>query len=96
MPAADLSAEVEALKKDLGALRNDIRSLNDAVANELQARLARAGDGVSAAARETLSSVSRAGERGYNTALQQIEQHPITSVLLAAGIGLLIGSMLRR
>jgi ElaB/YqjD/DUF883 family membrane-anchored ribosome-binding protein len=96
MAAADLAADVEALKKDLSALRNDIRSLNDTLAAELQERVGRATDGVTAAARETLSSAAQAGERGYSAAVHQIEAHPMTSILMAAGIGVLIGSMLRR
>lgn len=96
MAAADLSADVEALKRDLSALRADIKALNESLAAEVSEGLGRATDGVSAAARQTLSSVATAGERGYNATVHQIEANPMTSILMAAGIGVLIGSMLRR
>lgn len=96
MAAADLAADVEALKSDLSALRQDIRSLNESLAAEFQDGVHRAKDGISAAARQTLSSAASAGERGYNATVHQIEANPMTSILMAAGIGVLIGSMLRR
>lgn len=96
MAATDLAADIESLKKDLSALRDDFRALNESLAAELSSGMARATDGVSAAARQTLSSVTTAGERGYNATVHQIEAHPMTSILMAAGIGVLIGSMLRR
>jgi len=96
MVATDLAADVEALKRDLSALRSDIKALNESLAAELSDSVARATDGMSAAARQALSSAAQAGERGYSATVHKIEANPMTSILVAAGIGVLIGSMLRR
>lgn len=96
MAPADIAADVEALKHDLSALQGDLRSLRSSVVSELRNSASQASDGLSGAARSAMSSVTSAGERGYGVAAKQIEANPVTSVLIAAGIGILIGSMLRR
>lgn len=96
MASADVTADVEALKKDLSSLRGDIKSLKSSIAAEMREAAANASDGIAGAARSAVSSVAAAGEKGYTVTARQIEANPLTSVLIAAGIGIIIGSMLRR
>lgn len=96
MAAADVTADVEALKKDLQVLRSDLKSLRSSILEEVRDGTERAAEGVSGAARSTVASVAAAGEKGYNATARQIEANPLTSVLVAAGVGFVIGSLLRR
>ncbi len=96
MAAADISADIETLKEDLSALRDDLKSLRGSVAGELRNGADRAADGAAAAARSAMASVSAAGEKSYSVAARQIEANPLTSVLVAAGVGFVIGSLIRR
>lgn len=96
MTVSDVTADVEALKKDLNALRGDIKSLRNSVAEEMRNGADRAAEGISSAARSTAATVAAAGERGYNATTRQIEAYPLTSVLVAAGVGFVIGSLMRR
>lgn len=96
MAAVDVNSDVEALKKDLSNLRGDLRSLRDNLTTQLREHAASSTNDFGATARSAASSVGAAGERSYSAAARQIEANPLTSVLVAAGIGLVIGSMLRR
>jgi ElaB/YqjD/DUF883 family membrane-anchored ribosome-binding protein len=96
MAATDMTADVEALKKDLQNLRNDLKSLRSSVADEMRNGADRAAEGLATAARHTVSSVAAAGEKGYSATTRQIEANPLTSVLIAAGLGFVIGSLMRR
>jgi len=96
MASTDVAADVEALKKDLSSLRGDIKSLKSSIAAEIREAAANASDGLTGVARSAASTVAAAGEKSYTVAARQIEANPLTSVLMAAGIGIIIGSMLRR
>lgn len=96
MAVSDVNADVEALKKDLTALRGDLKSLRSSMAEEMRNGADRAADGVASAARSTVASVAAAGEKGYSATARQIEANPLTSVLVAAGVGFVIGSLIRR
>lgn len=96
MATAELNSDVETLKKDLKALRDDLKSLRGSLSDEMRDGAGRAANGAAAAARSAMASVSAAGEKGYNVAARQIEANPLTSVLVAAGVGFVIGSLIRR
>ncbi|MGE0652899.1 MAG: hypothetical protein AB7P12_14305 [Alphaproteobacteria bacterium] len=96
MAAADLNTDVETLKHDLRALRDDLKSLRGSLSDELRDGADRAAEGAAGAARSAMASVSAAGEKGYNVAARQIEANPLTSVLVAAGMGFVVGSLIRR
>jgi ElaB/YqjD/DUF883 family membrane-anchored ribosome-binding protein len=107
MENRNLEAEFDALRGDLDHLRKDVSSLvgslGAAASDEIRrggrrARAVagrafdRAGEGVSDAAEE----IRRRGRQGLSAAEERIEEHPFTSVLVALGIGLLIGRLLMR
>ncbi len=96
MAVSDMSSDVEALKKDLSALRSDLKSLRSSVADEMRNGADRAAGGIASAARSTVDSVAAAGEKGYNATARQIEANPLTAVLIAAGVGFVLGSLIRR
>jgi ElaB/YqjD/DUF883 family membrane-anchored ribosome-binding protein len=103
----NLEEELDALKADLDKLRKDISTLvssfgdaaTDAV--ETSGRRARAAAGpVTDRAGEVwdnaTNEASRRGRAGVAAVEQQIEERPFISVLVAFGIGLVIGNLINR
>ncbi len=79
----DLSADVQALRADLGRLKDDLRSMGGSLADDARNRARSAKD---AAADKLDGSVG--------AVQNQIEDRPFTSVLIAFGVGMLLGKLL--
>jgi ElaB/YqjD/DUF883 family membrane-anchored ribosome-binding protein len=89
---AALRDDIQQLKADLTQVRADLRNLTrDAVEA--------ARTGVYAARERVQAAVDAAVERGRDNVRsveKRIEEHPLLSVGIALGVGVLIGSLLRR
>lgn len=107
MATRNLDQELDTLRADLGKIRDDIasltRTLGDAAAAEAKAGGARLNEAAHAAARtakdraQHFADAARTqGEEGIAALEQRIERNPITSVLVAFGVGLVIGKLLDR
>ena len=107
MATRNLDQELDTLRGDLGKIRDDIaaltRSLSDTAAAEAKAggaRLNRAAHDAAQTAKERAQhfadSARAQGEEGIAALEQRIEQNPFTSVLVAFGVGLVIGKLLDR
>jgi len=107
MATRNLDQELDTLRGDLGKIRDDIaaltRSLSDAAAAEAKAGGARLNQAAHAAAQtakeraQHFADTARTqGEEGIAALEQRIEQNPFTSVLVAFGVGLVIGKLLDR
>jgi ElaB/YqjD/DUF883 family membrane-anchored ribosome-binding protein len=107
----DATATVEDIQRDVQALRDDLARLAGQVTNLLSASGAEALSGLKKRARrmqdELDDTVSDVGERGREAlsevtdqlgdALQEsIQEHPLTVVALAVGLGFLFGTAWRR
>lgn len=93
---ADLSAEIDGLRKDLQALTERFSSLSDA-----GARTARSYTrDTAAAARETgeamYSDLAARASDLETQAAEQIRRHPLQALGMAAGIGFLAAMLTRR
>jgi ElaB/YqjD/DUF883 family membrane-anchored ribosome-binding protein len=103
----NLEEELDTLKAGLDTLRKDISSLvssfGDTATDEVKTRgrraraavgrvTDRAGEMWDDATKET----SRHGREGVAAVEQQIEERPFISVLVAFGIGLVIGKLINR
>jgi ElaB/YqjD/DUF883 family membrane-anchored ribosome-binding protein len=103
----NLEEEFDALKAGLDTLRNDIssrvNSFGEAATDEVRTRgrRARAAMGrVTGRAGEVwddaTDEASRRGREGVAAVKQQIEERPVISLLVALGIGLVIGKLINR
>lgn len=107
----DTSATVEDIQRDVQALRDDLAKLAGQVTELLSAGGGEAFAGLKKRARrmqeELDETVSDMGERGreaisdvtdhLSEALQEsIEEHPMTTLALAVGLGFLFGTAWRR
>lgn len=103
MATRNLDQELDTLRADLGKIRDDIaaltRTLGDTAAAEAKAGGARLNEAAHAAkerAQHFAESARAQGEEGIAALEQRIEQNPFTSVLVAFGVGLVIGKLLDR
>ena len=107
----DTSATVEDIQRDVQALRDDLGKLAGQVSELLSAGGGEALAGIKERVRrmhdELDETISDVGERGrealsevgehLSDALQDsIEQHPLTTIALAVGLGFLFGTAWRR
>jgi ElaB/YqjD/DUF883 family membrane-anchored ribosome-binding protein len=87
---------------DLTSLRNDLSRLSETVAQLVRGQT----DGAADAMRDTAQHLQQSGRalasdaqtrlRGWTSDLESsIERNPLTAVMVAAGIGLLVGLMRR-
>ena len=103
----NLEEEVDTLKADLDKLRKDISSLvssfGDAATDEVKTRGRRARTAVGRATDragqvwdDATNEASRRGREGVAAVKQQIEERPVISLLVAFGVGLVIGKLINR
>jgi ElaB/YqjD/DUF883 family membrane-anchored ribosome-binding protein len=100
----DIQRDVQALRDDLAKLAGQVSELLSAGGSEaisgLKDRVHRMQDGLD----ETMSDMSERGREALSDvsehlseALQQsIEEHPMTTIALAVGLGFLFGTVWRR
>lgn len=84
--------EVTKLKKDMDQLRTDIGGLTEA----LKSMGAEKGREAVARAKQSGASMREEAEALRARANSEIEERPLTSVLMSFGIGFLIGMLLDR
>jgi ElaB/YqjD/DUF883 family membrane-anchored ribosome-binding protein len=99
-----LEEEFDALRDALEALRKDIssrfNSFGESTADEVMTRGRRARAAVGRAASEVWDQASneagRRGRKGAAALEQQIQERPFISILVAFGIGVVIGGLINR
>lgn len=93
---ADLSEQIKAIQAELLALTETVRSYSSehasAGAEAVRKAAHRAGD----AAHDAAEEARRRGERVAEDLQGHITANPLPSVLIAAGVGLVIGAILGR
>lgn len=94
---------VEELKKDLSNLRRDLVSLGDDVKAVLEAKAALVGKKGNEAGQEAWDELQHAfkmarkrGEKAMDDTTMKIEDNPWSSIAIAAGVGLLVGLLVKR
>jgi ElaB/YqjD/DUF883 family membrane-anchored ribosome-binding protein len=103
MASRNLETELDTLKGEFERLRKEVGAFGEAASEDIMRRggrlraaagraAERAGDHLSDAAEE----VGRRGRKGQLVVEHQIEERPLTSVLLAFGLGVLVGKLLDR
>lgn len=88
--ASPFTGEMDQLKSDIARLKDDFRKILD---DSLS--VARAGTG---SAKNTLnnkfSDVQERGQEAVKSLEEMIEERPLTSLAIAAGVGFLLGKLL--
>jgi ElaB/YqjD/DUF883 family membrane-anchored ribosome-binding protein len=103
----NLEEEFDALKAGVDNLRNEISSLvgslGDAATDEIRTRgrraraaVGRVTDRAGKVWDDATNDASRRGREGAAAVEHQIEQRPFISILLAFGVGMVIGKLINR
>ncbi len=90
--AETIDAAAPDLEKDLAALRADFARVKDDIGRITQALGQRVGAKVDGAVEEAAVM----GRAGIDTVEAKIHERPLTSMLVAFGIGILIGKLVDR
>lgn len=93
---ADLESELSRLKSDLGSFTD---TLGDVASSEARDALTRLRDRLDTAHGEARSAAARFGDqaREHTDALEgKVRENPIASVLIALGLGFVLGALMRR
>jgi ElaB/YqjD/DUF883 family membrane-anchored ribosome-binding protein len=103
MAKEEYQNELEALKTDVAQLRTDMGELMDSFRqmgnDRVHAARSKATSEVDRLREQLNQAYDRARQEGrevYETAHHRLEEHPLTSVGLAFGLGLIIGKILSK
>jgi ElaB/YqjD/DUF883 family membrane-anchored ribosome-binding protein len=103
MATRQLEAEFDGLKDELDKLRKQVSSFGEAASEGIQrgSRRARAAAGqaldtASEGLSDAAGEVERRGRQSLDAVEHQIEDRPLISVLVAFGLGVLVGKLLDR
>ena len=96
MAADNYDAEVQAIKADIAGLRKDLQTLIKTVADDQKAHGKETLDKARAEVNRLAGEARAKGREGISAIENQIEERPFTSVIMAFGIGLILGKLLDR
>jgi ElaB/YqjD/DUF883 family membrane-anchored ribosome-binding protein len=91
-----LRDELARLRADVAALARDLRSLELAAAGMAQRAAEAKGERVRTDIDEAISDLRRQGEETLRGAKASIEERPLFAVLIALGLGFILGRVLDR
>jgi len=98
MTSSRLSDTNEAVKGEIDTLRDEVKRLTDLVSDEatrtLKSAVERAKDTASGAG-ETVDDIKRNLEPMAAELAANVERNPLSSLFIAAGVGMLIGLLTR-
>lgn len=93
---SDIQAEIAQLTKDVAGLAQSISALGKARISDLQDTASAIPDDIHAASRQALKDLRRELNGLEAKIGTQVKEHPLQSLLLAAGFGALLSLLLRR
>lgn len=93
---ASMREELANLKSDLDALMSHASTLTEGELREARDRMLARFSSVRYAARGMAAQASRQFNQGMDVTVDYVRDKPLQSVALAAGLGLVVGAMLRR
>lgn len=94
--AAELSEQIKALQAELLALTEQFRGFSTAKAQAGAEAVREAAERASGTARATAAEARRHGEQIADELEGRITANPLPAVLIAAGVGLLVGAIFSR
>ena len=96
MPDQSYTDELEALKRDIAQLRADLARLTATLTEDAKSRGRQFRDAASENFEHLAASLKSSGNESIAAIEKRIEAHPITSLLIAAGVGYILGSLNRK
>lgn len=90
--AAVLRDDMVQLKHDIAQLKNDLRSLGRDLGDAARSGRAVAQDKI----KEAVHAATAAGEKGLENVEESIKKHPLASVGIALGAGVVLGLLISR
>ena len=94
--AMHIREDLANLKSDLDALMSHASTLSENELHEARERILARFSSVRFSARGIAEQASRQFNQGRDITVDYVRDKPLQSVAIAAGVGLLIGSMMRR
>lgn len=92
----DLQRELKALRAELTALVKSVKDIGTHQAETVSAHVRELIDEAGERVRMTASEAKRRGEAAADEVEAMITRHPLSSVLVALGLGFVIGTLRRR
>jgi ElaB/YqjD/DUF883 family membrane-anchored ribosome-binding protein len=87
---------IASLHEDISALKRDMAQLIDQLGQRGAAKVASASAEIESGARQAYSDAAATATRSAKAAMRQIEEQPLTALLIALGIGFIGGRLLSR
>lgn len=94
-PAKDLDKEVAALRDDIAAITATLTDIAKYRGNEAKAEVDKMGRKARQKGEETIEAVQHNVENAEDEIKTMIREKPITSVLVAAGVGYILSKVFR-
>ena len=93
---AQLEAEFAQLRTDVASLAEAVRDVATSEAKGVSDALLNGLDGAAKQARRASKRVRKEALDAADTFQTSIEEHPISSILIALGVGVVVGMIMRR
>lgn len=93
---AQLEAEFSKLRADVASLAQAVKDVAASEAKGVSDALLNSLDGAAKQARRVSKRVRSEAHDAADTLQASIEEHPISSILVALGVGVVVGMILRR
>ena len=93
---ADLEEEVSRLREDIAALADTLKGIVGAEAKSAADALRERADRVAANAHLAADRAQASAREGYDALQTTVEKNPLTALLLALGLGFIVGIISRR
>lgn len=90
------SADLDAIRDDIDMLRKDLARLMEHVKSGALHNIAGQVEDMSDEARRLYNRALAEGERGADALARQVEERPLTTLLIAFGLGFIGGRMVLR
>ncbi|MDZ7750357.1 MAG: DUF883 domain-containing protein [Gammaproteobacteria bacterium] len=92
----EFDKELEQLKTDVATLREDMATLIDTIKQAGLKEGSEAYEGMQTRARQAGADVRRRATEAYGAVGREVEERPLTSILVAFGTGFVVGMLLDR
>ncbi len=96
MATRDHAKEIDDVRADIEALREDIGKLTDSLGKDMASDAARATEAIRSRVSDAAANAGDQLRAGTDAVGQRVEEHPVASMAVAFGAGLLIGKLVSR
>jgi ElaB/YqjD/DUF883 family membrane-anchored ribosome-binding protein len=94
--SGDTNVDIQAIMNDLASLKDDIAKLTKSVGNNAYEASSAAADQIGAEATKAYNNMAAQGQRSAKKIGQQVEEQPMTALLIAFALGFVGSRVLSR